>query len=129
MPHTSDRDLSVSIATVSPRVSTDDICLNGNGILYSPPKSAKRKRAEELLEQKYAQQQKPFRPQKVDSGDATTVSACSHTSICSRLVFAPSAEATLLLSTSTHNYFCLTATLRTPAVLKRARRSAGAAST
>ena len=87
MPHTSDRDQSVSVATLSPRVPTDDICLNGNGIVYSPPKSAKRKRAEELLEQRYAQQQKPFRAQILDSGDATTVSACSHEARCSRLVY------------------------------------------
>lgn len=86
MPHSSDLDQSVPGTTPFPRVPTDDCCISDSDLVYSPPKSAKRKRAEEVLEQRYAQQQKHFRAQKVDTTSATTVSACSHEASCSRLI-------------------------------------------
>ena len=84
MPHTSDRDQSVPGTSQILRFPRDDSCFSSNDIVCSPPKSAKRKRAEELLEQRYAQQQKHFRAQTIDTSGATTVSACSNEASCSR---------------------------------------------
>ena len=84
MPHTSDRDCSISGNRLFQRIPTDNNCINDNDVVYSPPKSAKRKRAEELLEQRYAQQQKHFRAQPLNTSSATTVSASSNEASCSR---------------------------------------------
>ena len=84
MPHTSDRDCSVPCNTLCQRIPTDEDCITGIDVVYSPPKSAKRKRAEELLEQRYARQQKHFRIQSVDTKEATTVPASLYELSCSR---------------------------------------------
>ena len=84
MPHTSDRDQSLPGSTLFPRFPIDNICISGDVVVCSPPKSAKRKRAEELLEQRYAQQQKHFRAHTLDTSGAKIVSASSHEASCSR---------------------------------------------
>ena len=87
MPHTpADRDQPIPSTSSSPLLSSDAICSNGTTVWQSPGKSAKRKRAEEVLEQRYAQQKEGSldKVSEVDSSDEVTVSACTREAKCSR---------------------------------------------
>ncbi len=89
MPHTpADRDQPLPCTSSSPLLPSGAICSSDNATWQSPAKSAKRKRAEEVLEQRYAQQKEGslHKVSRVDSSDEVTVSACTKEAKCSRHV-------------------------------------------
>ena len=84
MPHTLERDQAYQSSSSAHRPLLEDIPSNEDIILHSPPKSAKRKRAEELLEKRYAQKSTRRELLKMDSSNAATIPTCSGRIGCSR---------------------------------------------
>ena len=84
MPHTLERDQACQSSSSAHRPLLEDIPSSENNVLHSYPKSVKRKRAEELLEKRYAQKSTPKKVPSMDSSNAATIYTCLGGTCCNR---------------------------------------------